>query len=189
MDARENADANSMFVVKQYSDIPSNPYDDIVLALTPGELLTPLTNGGGMQDYRAAINSKFNIIKSAVVGNAVQSRISDVACVAGSCTPTFGTCAVTTPCGIPFFRYTLATADAAPNTIPAVLSLQAPIKNDPWGNPIQYVVTTPTIIPTAPSAAVAFTLTSWGPDGVAGNIDDIGTTIYVGELQTQFSKY
>ena len=187
MDEIENANADDKVVVKAFSGIVANPYDDTVLALSSGDLLSSLTSTGGMQDYKTAIFTNFNIIKGAITSKAALNRT--VVCVTGSCSPPTGSCAGSTPCSAT--AYTLPLADPAPNTIPTTFGLVAGVTNDPWGKPIQYTVTTSFISPSPPTSSglVAYTLRSYGPDGVANNVDDIYTTIYVGELLAQLSKY
>lgn len=69
-DEPANADGDSRFVVKSYSDIVANPYDDIVLAITADDLLAPLAQNGTIKTYQADISAKMNVIKGAVIANA-----------------------------------------------------------------------------------------------------------------------
>jgi hypothetical protein len=68
------------------------------------------------------------------------------------------------------------------------LGLPSTVLSDPWGNLIQYAVVTSPIAPATALNLTAFTLTSWGPDGTAGNADDISVAVSVGEFQTIVSK-
>lgn len=69
-DERENTNNDNQFVVKGYSDVVTNPYDDIVLFITAGDLITPLAAQGTLKDYQAAITAKMAVIKGAVIANA-----------------------------------------------------------------------------------------------------------------------
>lgn len=72
-DERENANVDNKFVVKSYSDIEVNPYDDIVLFLTAGDFLTPLAAQGTVKDYQSALNATMTSLKGAVIANAFAS--------------------------------------------------------------------------------------------------------------------
>jgi prepilin-type N-terminal cleavage/methylation domain-containing protein len=191
-DAVENANADSKFVMKPYSGISSNPFDDIVLALTPNDLISGLTSTGGMQSAIAALNANFNLIKSALIVYAFQNRTGAFSCA-------MGTCPATTNCpGVPMtnptcetttFSFPVLPPDGI-NVIPAILALPATVTTDPWGSAIKYEQMTATITTATLASAVAFKLTSAGPDGsFAVTNDDLSTTVYVGEVKTQFSKY
>jgi prepilin-type N-terminal cleavage/methylation domain-containing protein len=198
-DEQENANADSKFVMKQYSDIAANPFDDIVLSLTPVDLISGLTSAGSMQSALATVNANFNLIKSAVIAYAVQNRTGSFVCVTGTCTATTNCPTAGLTCETTTFTYTILPPDVLPdvadptgNPIPSVLSLPSSVTNDPWGNAIRYARTTAnaTITSAAPAAsAVAFILRSAGPDGTLGNGDDVFTTVTVGELKSQFSKF
>lgn len=73
-DEQANADNDSMFVRKDFSENGANPFDDLVLALTPSDLLSPLTQNGALKDYRAAIYATTEQMKGAVIANAIASR-------------------------------------------------------------------------------------------------------------------
>ena len=189
LDAVENADADSKFVMKPYSGISSNPFDDVVLALTPNDLISGLTSSGGMQSAIAALNANFNLIKSALIANAFQTRVQVFnACQGTTCTATLN-CPGPQTCEVNTFSYTILAPDGT-NVIPAALVLPATVTNDPWGTAIKYELTSGTITTATVASAVAFKLTSAGPDGsFAVTNDDLSTTVYVGEVRTQFSKY
>ncbi|WP_124704140.1 hypothetical protein [Sulfuriferula multivorans] len=73
-DELENTNGDSLFVVKDFSDSPTNPYDDIVLALTPNDLLTPLIQGGVLKDSHAVLNDDFEASKTAIISYAISNR-------------------------------------------------------------------------------------------------------------------
>ena len=73
-DELENTNGDSRFVVKDFSDSPTNPFDDIVLALTPNDLLTQLVQGGVLKDARGVLNDDFETVKTAIVSYAISNR-------------------------------------------------------------------------------------------------------------------
>ncbi len=193
-DEWENTNADNTFVVKTFSGALANPYDDIVMALTANDLLAALTAGGGMQDFRAVLNADFNIIKSALIANLSSSLTVLTGCDAQStpmCLYAPATACIAGNCPITQYQYNLMAPDSLPtaNTIPAAINLPATATVDPWGKPIKYFVTTSTIAPTTAGNLVAFQLVSSGPDGTAGNTDDMSMTVYVSEVQAQAAKF
>lgn len=75
LDERENVVADNAVIIKEYSADAANPFDDIVMPMTPSDLLTPLAMQGTLKDYRAQLNESFNQVTSAVVADAVENRI------------------------------------------------------------------------------------------------------------------
>lgn len=190
------ANTDNAFVIKSFSGSSTNPFDDVVMALTPNDLLTPLTSGGGMQDYRAALNSSFTVIRNALIANS--TRVGTFLCVAGNCSNSTNCVTAGSTCEVAQYTYTL------PSAIPTV---PASVANDPWGNPIVYVInsaaqpngldytglggTVRDIRPATTLDITAFTLKSLGPNGAdnacAG--DDLCMSVSVGEFQTLASKF
>lgn len=74
-DELANADNDSLFLIKDFSDNLANPFDDLLLPLTSSDLLTPLTMHGTLEDYRASINQDFADIKSTIIANAIANKI------------------------------------------------------------------------------------------------------------------
>jgi hypothetical protein len=74
-DERENANGDNKFVVKSYSEIVANPYDDVVLSMTAGEFLTPLAENGSLKSYQAELNAKMTVIKGALIADAFKNSI------------------------------------------------------------------------------------------------------------------
>ena len=157
-DELANTDINSSFVQKDFSE-GANPFDDILLALNPSELLTPLTINGSVRDFNAALQHNFDMMVGAATSQAAINRA-----------------------GIPPNRIYTLPADALALNLPAVN------RTDPWGQPIIYAVNTPNINSTTPDG-VAFTMTSIGQDGVLGTADDIVNIVRVTELQSKFLVY
>ena len=140
--------------------MPANPFDDMVMVLTANDLLSPLINSGTLKDYRSTLNNTFQIMRTAAISFAVNTRIGDPASRQYSLPDNTG--------------------------FPALLSVSQ--RTDPWGTIIVYAgndsinpVTSGT-----PGGNLAITLTSYGPDKVLGGGDDIVQTIYVADLKNIF---
>ncbi|MBX3665304.1 MAG: hypothetical protein KF834_06440 [Burkholderiales bacterium] len=158
--AFENADGDSTFVIKDYSDTSTDPFDDIVAVLTTNDLLAPLLVAGTLKDYRATLNNTFQIIQAAVIAYGVDNR-------SGSS----GNRSYPVPSSF---------------TFPGLLASSQ--TTDPWGTAIVYTRTSgiSPITSGSNSGSVAITLTSHGPDKASGGGDDIVQTIYVSDLQNIF---
>lgn len=159
-DELENANNDSKFIIKDFSDNTANPYDDIVFALTATDLLTPLTTHGSLGDYKEVINEDFTNIKNSIIAYAVANRTGST----GS------------------YSYPI------PGALPPM-----PLSGlkDPWGTLYGYGPPGFGISPINSSTSgslPAFTLNSYGPDGVAGGNDDIQAVISVNQLQDAFAK-
>lgn len=160
-DELENTNKDSKFVIKDFSDNPANPYDDMVFALTASDLLTPLTNHGSIQDYNAIINENISNIKNAIIADAVKNRSG----TSGS------------------YSYPI------PNSI-AALSLPSNTSIDPWGVNYNYNSTIGSIDSGSAPSSTAFSVTSYGPNMAddSGGGDDIQRDITVNQLQEAFAK-
>ncbi|MCW5576688.1 MAG: prepilin-type N-terminal cleavage/methylation domain-containing protein, partial [Burkholderiales bacterium] len=90
-DARENADNDAMFVVKDYSEAPSNPFDDVVMWLTANDLLSSLRLNPTVD-----LNSAFESAKNTVVLTAINAKETSVAdtfrCVSTCDSPLYKSC-------------------------------------------------------------------------------------------------
>ena len=156
-DESENTNNDNKFIIKDFSDNAANPYDDIVLALSATDLLTPLTVHGSLVDYKALINEDSLNVKNTIIANTIANR-----------TGSASTYSYPIPAALP------------------PLPLNGLI--DPWATPYVYSRMILAINNTTPSNLTAFTLTSLGPDGVAGGNDDIQIDISVNQLQDAFAK-
>lgn len=151
-DERENANGDNQFVVKTYSDIEANPYDDIVLSMTAGDFLTPLAAAGTLKDYQTNLNATMALLKGAVIAKAYANSAGG-----GGAPRTYS------------FPVSLLAA-----------GLVAPQLNDPWNTPVVYLLTTAAVNCGTPAGTV-FTLTSRGQDAVA-SADDITVTVTVADI-------
>lgn len=156
-DEKENTNNDSRFLIKDYSDNATNPFDDILLPLSTSDLITPLTTHGTLQDYRARINDDVSNIKNAIIANSISNRTG----VAGA------------------YIYPI------PSSMPT-LPISALV--DPWGFLYIYTRTTPSINSLTSGSLTAFTVTSYGPDGVAGGNDDMPSIVTVNQLQDAYAK-
>lgn len=158
-DEKENSNGDSRFVVKSYSNIDTNPYDDIVLSLTVGDFLTPLVASGTLKDSRAFLNTRMHLIKGAAIAQAYVSSTGG-----GGSARTYVFPAPTVP--------------LPPGVVP---NLPVSQQTDPWGTLIEYTMTTSLVQCSTAPGAIVFTLTSRGPDKVA-SADDIVITITAAEI-------
>ena len=153
-------------------------YDDIVLALRPFDLITPLIKDGAMKSSQAQISDSFARIKTALASYAFATPNS-----------TYGTSACT---GVGTAPYCRLLPPAAGGMVPALGSHGLPSSDgfDPWGSPIRY---TPSIATVAgvgvglsqgfPAAGNAYTLASDGPDRTPGNADDVSMVVSLTDLR------
>lgn len=162
-DARENANADSKLVIKDYSGVDSNPFDDIVLGITASDLLTPLVMAGTIKDYRATLNATFAVMQAAVTAYAASN-----------------------PSGYPGSRsYALPNPStlygSAPNYTGGLLALSQ--ITDPWGTAIIYTKYQNYISSGDSPSSTAFTLQSYGPDKSSASSDNITLTVTAGDMQ------
>lgn len=165
-DEKENSNADNKFVVKSYSENVANPYDDNVIAITSGDFLTPLAAQGTLKDWRSQYNEAINVIKNNVIADAYNNGNS-------SSPP-------------PPRTYMLPNTSGGGSFNWATMPPQYQV--DPWGNPYTYTQLIASVRCDTGSAGNAFRITSRGPDGVAGNGDDISTTVSVAEIQAIIAK-
>jgi prepilin-type N-terminal cleavage/methylation domain-containing protein len=193
-DEIQNANGSSAFVMRDFSDAPLNPFDDIVMPLTANNLLAQLTTTGVLKDANAVLNANFTNITAIVVADAIANR----------------------SLGLPATRtYPLPSANtfdpAVPVTPPFIPDATL---RDPWSNKIVYTACVPgaagvvmlnnvnaalclnarppmSIASSSIPGLIAFTLTSLGPDGILNGAppvgDDIVFTVYVNQLQQSFA--
>ena len=190
-DELENTDvANTAFINKDFSQNVVNPFDDVVMAITPADILNGLEKSG-VKTASGSINEKFAAIRNAVLAFVV----ADTTDPDGPLLPARNK------------AHRLPAADVnndgisdginLAGSVPyATLGLTLVQATDPWGNAIVYVAGSPALVGnsplpstvgiysgTAPANAAAFTITSRGPNGVLGDADDLTFTMSVGELR------
>ena len=172
-DETENANGNNIFVMKDASISTTNPFDDIVLPLNANNLLSPLITNGSVQTYNAVLNNDFANIEASITAYAISNRINGNYCYNNGHYNGDN-------------QYQLPSGNGG---IPSIVGLNIPpsVAYDPWGNPIQYYPTTTSIVVCTNTSNPAYKLTSYGPDGILGNADDISVTIFVNQLQPAFT--
>lgn len=154
-DELANTDDDNRFVRKDFSGNAANPFDDVLMAFSPAEILAALTQNGVIKDFRAEMNTVFSTLRGSIESAAIASRNQN----GGAGLATF--------------------------TLPPAISPT----NDSWGNPIIYTrfIAVGIGAATTPGTAVAYSLTSLGPDG-ALSADDNPVTVTVAELQGLFAR-
>ena len=168
-DELENANADNKLVMHDYASNGANPFDDIILPLTPSDLLRSLQTIGAVDDPTAAVIKNFLDVETNVITNMVLNKV-----VVPPNPPN-------PPCPNP------------PNTPSGVTNYTVPTivatGIDPWGQPTKYVRLTNIIIDvcTSPNIAI-YKITSGGPDGSIGTADDITKIVYSGQVMTDINK-
>lgn len=157
-DEAENTDGDNAIVVNGFTSGDGNPIDDLLLTLTPDNLLIQLRLNGALKDSKVVIQEQFDAIKAVVVSESAKDR----------------------------------TGALNEGTFP--LPSEGDVKDvievaDPWGTPIIYTREELEIKKESNATDPAFTLTSYGPDGVLAGGDDVIEVINVGEMQSIFTNY
>jgi len=180
-DERENTDNDFELVQKQYADTATNPFDDIVLWLEPGDLITQLSLQGRIQSPEYLVNTRFKIIRDTLLGYIVADSVD----------PDAGG-ARTVARRLPFAD-SKGTPDGSENgALNGVIAwdtiaITEEEATDPWGNYIRYSVDTDLVnngvTNLDPSSPAPYTLSSDGPDGIQGNSDDVVLSVDVNNLR------
>jgi prepilin-type N-terminal cleavage/methylation domain-containing protein len=69
----QNAGNNTAFVRADYSTVDANYFDDIVLAITPDDLLQPLVKDGALSSARANTQKQLELSRDALIAASVTS--------------------------------------------------------------------------------------------------------------------
>lgn len=180
-DEAENTDNDTNFVQKGYSTLDTNPFDDILLWLEPGELVTQLSQIGSIKTADYLLNTRFNTLRNTLLG-----------VVAGDNADPDGGGARTMGRRLPYAdgrANPIGSSNGAVNGyVPwTTIGLTASEATDPWGNYIRYSVTaslaSPGISATAPVSPATYSLSSDGADGIQGNGDDQSIIVDVNSLR------
>ena len=73
-DELENANADDKLIMHDYVSDGANPYDDIILPLTPSNMLSSLQNIGALENTNSLLNKDFAIAETFIVTAAVASN-------------------------------------------------------------------------------------------------------------------
>lgn len=185
-DELENTDtANVAIVDKAASDQAANPFDDIVLWITPGDLLAQLIPSG-VKTPQGAMQEKLQAIKAGILSYVA----SDTADPDGAGTRTRARrmpCADTNGDGAQDCPQRVGTVPYSALAIPVTAA------TDPWGRLIRYDVQDPNLLShlsngtsgiySGTVGSLTVRLSSDGPDGVQGSADDVSLTLTVSELR------
>ena len=71
----QNAGNNTAFLRTDYSENPANYFDDIVLALSPDDLLSPLTRDGAINSARSITQKQMDLVRDTQIHTAVSTGI------------------------------------------------------------------------------------------------------------------
>ena len=71
----QNAGNNNAFVRSDYSTVDANYFDDILLALSPDDLLGPLVKDGAISSARAQTQKQMELSRDALIAQSVSSGI------------------------------------------------------------------------------------------------------------------
>ena len=180
----ENTDADRNFVLAE----PSSNFDDIVVPLSPNDLLGPLYVQGMVRSPEALFNERARQVVSLVASDQVQFR-------SGSS----GSWSYPLPRSGPFSAYAFSGAmfdgncdDDPPNSVgtfntAAGAAGDALTVLDPWGRTFRYARASDTISGVE-SCNVPMAIVSLGPDGVLGTSDDMIYYSSLAEWKSIFEK-
>lgn len=199
-DEGENRDDDTIYVDKAYSANAANPFDDIVLWLTPADLLTNLQRTSVIATSAGSVNEKLTNAKNALIGYIVGDTVNPRTVFPGATTRTVwrrlpyadrapGACGGSLNDG-------MADNNCLTGNVPwSTLGITQASVTDPWGNTLRYTVETTLAQSTATSGlrqsppalgtSPALTLRSLGADGIAATADDTTLSISVGQLRGQ----
>lgn len=196
-DEQENTDNDLNFVDKNYSENIANPFDDIIVWLTPSDLFANLQNTSVATTASGIVNEKIANLKNILIGYVASDN--------------------TDPPGARTARHGLLYADRANGTCGGTLNngtsdnnclngnvpwttlvIAQTLVTDPWGNTIRYESVDATLAAntavsglctfTPTGTNTAFLLRSLGSDGItappaAAANDDITLTVTVNQLR------
>lgn len=168
-DEYENTDGDGAYVKRGFTENgdAGEPFDDLVLALSPSEIKIPLVLTGALDSEEAALRKTFARVSDAILGYAFSMRSGDWTPV--SCGPP-----VSPPACLYKYSYTL------PSSVSVLTSPSPPYLSgkdllDAWGKPLVYFLSlTPpiSISDTSPPGTAYYRLESNGPDRLVGTPDD-----------------
>lgn len=180
----ENTDADRNFVLAE----PSSTFDDIVVPLSPGDLLAPLYLQGLVRSPEALFIERARQVVSLVAADQVQFR-------SGSS----GSWSYPLPWSGPFTAYAFdgtrfdASCDDDPPTFVGTFNTAAGAAGDallvldPWGRTFRYGRASDAISGVE-SCNVPMAIVSLGPDGALGTADDMIYYSSLAEWKSIFEK-
>lgn len=197
-DEQENTDNDLNYVDKAYSENVANPFDDIIVWLTPSDLFSNLKNTSVVTTTSGIVNEKITNIKNILIGYVA----SDATDPPGARTVRHGLpYAARAPgaCGGTPPNNGISVNNCLSGNVPwSPLGITPASATDPWGNTLRYESVDATLAAnTAVSGLCTFTpagnntaflLRSLGSDGAtappaAAANDDITLTVTVNQLR------
>ncbi|NOY62568.1 MAG: prepilin-type N-terminal cleavage/methylation domain-containing protein [Gammaproteobacteria bacterium] len=171
-DERENSDNDNNFVQKDYSTNTTNPFDDIVAALSPAQLLARMVDSGVTASPYGVVNERFSELYHALLSYMASHANRSLPSADCSSTPDGN-----------------STAGCLSGTVPWVdLGVSQQVATNPWGGQLTYSVdgtmASSGLTQTVPSGTnTALTLTASGSDAVFSTSDDISEVFSVSQLR------
>lgn len=190
-----NTDNNIQFLQNDYVELGANSFDDIVLAITPREVISSLSQNNVLKDPKVLMAEQFDALKQAILWHSYASIIG-----------TYPTRTITLPAESggnlayvfpPTVSFTNCTPSVTTQLLPLVATVPAltGLTNDIWGNAIRYRRVTATAFGAGNTCATPLVFVSYGPDGQtggAGNIfglDDIVYPVTQGVINAAVIKF
>lgn len=185
-----NTDNNIQFLQNDYVEAGVYAFDDIVLAITPRDVISSLSQSNVLKDPKVLMAERFETLKLAILKHSYTSI-----------TGTYPDRTITLPAESganaayvfpPTVSFTSCTAPVMTQLLPLVATVPAltGLTNDIWNNPIRYRRVTTAAFGAGNTCATPFVFVSYGPDGLtggAGNIfglDDIVYPVTQGVINT-----
>jgi prepilin-type N-terminal cleavage/methylation domain-containing protein len=173
---KENSDTNLAFYKGDLSEGVATHFDDVVIALTPKDILAPLYKQG-VKNESVSLAEKAEQIAAAVAAQAV-----------GGGGPPYTLAAGTAVAPAVVLNCSGAAVSDSVGPIPVSLPLTALTKTDPWGSGLQYYRAVATIEASS-TCLYPLTIVSAGPDRVLGNADDLRQPIPLSQIQKLMGKW
>lgn len=163
----ENTNTNMAFVRAERSEVLATMFDDVILALTPADVLAPLLAQGFIKYEVVVLAEKFGELTASLAAYAVENR-----------TGAPGTWSYPLSGVSGAFAYSLdatkfdGNCDSDPPTsVGNPTAVDMLLIKDPWGNSFRYQRATNTV--TAPESCPSYAVfVSAGPDGSFGTTGD-----------------
>ena len=166
----ENTDGDNAFVQRgfvQDPTLPAGEFDDIVVALSPGNVLTPLIQSDTIKTATGVVQHNVSVIKAAVMGAILSDTLNHVP-------PAPGDDAGEAVVPVPDSGVDLCT--------PGVFCLPASAQRDPWNRLMRYTVDAsyPAQLEETTPDGPAFSIWSAGWDGAR---QLLRTDVTIGEVK------
>ena len=185
----ENTDNNIRFIQNDYIEQGVNAFDDVVLPITPRDVVFSLSQLGVVKLPAAFMAERFDLVKQTLLQSAYANALPASTPRTLQLPAESGTAAAYTFLAANFPGCALPTTTLVlplPAVVPA-LGAGGGILNDAWGNPIRYRRVTNSVAQ-GDACSVPLLLLSYGPDGVP-SADDLAHYITKQDVNAFISKY